>query len=83
MTDQRYRITQYQFFEPSLHTTVCQGIIAGSTNGRSFEHVYDPPHTPGQGLVGLRTRRAAASFDFVVVYSLGGPLACNPPELCL
>jgi hypothetical protein len=84
---QEYRITQHQRFEPSQHTTLCQGVTGETSGGRSFARAYgssqNPPQHPGQGTVGLGTLRAAAAFDFVVVYSLGGPLACDPPALCL
>lgn len=83
MSGEAYRITQAQLGDAAQHITLCQGVTADTGVGRSLAHTDQSPFGgPGAGTVGLRTLRAAASFDFVVVYSLGGPLECNPPALC-
>jgi hypothetical protein len=56
-------------------------VAQASGTGRTADHGDPLDHRPAD-LAALRTRRLAASFDYFLVYSLGGPLECTPPALC-
>ncbi len=77
---QTYRLDQYLYADTSI-STFCQAIEQQNQNGHSLGHTDTDDNRPTPNLA-VRTVRAAASFDYVLAYSLGGPLPCNPPEVC-
>jgi hypothetical protein len=79
---QTYRVSEYHVAGAAGSTILCQAVEQASGTGRSASHL-DPLDTRPAGLAALRTRRLAASFDYFLVYSLGGELDCTVPEVCL
>jgi hypothetical protein len=76
-----YRVHEYHLAGDSGNVVACQAMEQASGTGRTARHL-DPLDDRRADLAALRTRRLAASFDYFLVYSLGGPLECAPPELC-
>lgn len=70
---QSYRVSEYHLAGAAGNTILCQAVEQDSSVERSVEHADPLDDRPAQ-LAGLRTRRLAASFDYFLVYSLGGEL---------
>ncbi len=80
----RYRMTHYQFADTDRNTSICQVIKSATGDGsRYLENEDSHVARPDRGLVGIQLKETAASFDYVVVYSLGGPLTCPMANICL
>lgn len=74
---QAYRMHHYRFMD-GTNTTTCQALDSTDV-GRAFSRAMG---SSDAGAVGFATKRISASFDYILVYSLGGPLACIPPSSC-
>jgi hypothetical protein len=72
--EETYQLTQYQGADDLAGTTAC-GITAVRPQSRHELELRDSdPARPREGVIGVMTLRTAASFDYVIVYSLGAPL---------
>lgn len=78
-----YRLTHAQFQGDRSDTTACSAGESGSANSPwTMVHGDTRPDRPSMGVVGVRTRRARASFQHVVVYALGGPVEVMGTSSC-
>jgi hypothetical protein len=69
-----YRLHHYQYAAGGSTTTICQARDGSTGAGRRYLTNIDGP---GTGVVGLAVKRTTASFDYIVVYSLGGAVNCT------
>lgn len=74
-----YRLTHDQFqVATDPNTTLCHANQVGMA-ALTLQDLDPDAGRPTQGFVGVRTHRAQVDFDYVAVYSLGGPLPATCP----